>query len=427
MPADVRADASAAPDTAAVGAPRVTGRDLLTAGIYAALVVGLALSGISGSGFLGEGRQWSRGVSVVLAAGGVREPVLATRPPAGALRRRRAARDRGDHRRRADLRLLPAVRGAVRARHARHSARGAHLHRDLDRRRAAAMLAAALGGLPGPAVFLVAMIAGLMASTPLLWGWEVRHHREARGAAERLAGLEHDLAESRAAQAVEAERRSIAHDLHDVIAGHLSAVALHSSLAASLEDREAREGSLAASRSSAQAAPRDLRSMIGVLADEGTGTLPSATLDWPSLAARSRGAGPVGPGRDRARARRSRPGGARGAGRGAADRGGGGDQCGAARPGADPAHGGDPGGRGADRAGQRPRRCGAAGGRDGSCGPRAPGARGRRDGELGPGPGRGRVPGMAGGGGAPLDASGDPPAEPPLTGTTLTATEASPR
>ena len=66
MPADVRADASAAPDTAAVGAPRITGRDLLTAGIYAALVVGLALSGVSNSGFLGEGAQWSRGVSAAL-------------------------------------------------------------------------------------------------------------------------------------------------------------------------------------------------------------------------------------------------------------------------------------------------------------------------------------------------------------------------
>ena len=66
MPADVRADASAAPDTAAVGAPRITGRDLLTAGIYAALVVGLALSGVSNSGFLGEGARWSRGVSAAL-------------------------------------------------------------------------------------------------------------------------------------------------------------------------------------------------------------------------------------------------------------------------------------------------------------------------------------------------------------------------
>ena len=32
--------------------------------------------------------------------------------------------------------------------------------------------------------------------------------------------------------------------------------------------------------------------MIGVLADEGTGTLPSATLDWPSLAARLRARDP---------------------------------------------------------------------------------------------------------------------------------------
>ncbi|MFP3361482.1 histidine kinase dimerization/phosphoacceptor domain-containing protein, partial [Planococcus sp. SIMBA_143] len=80
---------------------------------------------------------------------------------------------------------------------------------------------------------------------------------------------------------VEAERRSIAHDLHEVIAGHLSAVALHSCLAASLEEPAARERSLATSRASAQAALRDLRAMIGMLADEHTGTLPSPTLDWP--------------------------------------------------------------------------------------------------------------------------------------------------
>src|SRR5690606_12370102 len=58
------------------------------------------------------------------------------------------------------------------------------------------------------------------------------------------------------------------------------------------------------------------------------------------------------------------------------------------------------GGRSADRAGQRPRRCGASGGRDGACGPRAPRARGRRDGELRSGAGCRRVPGVAGGGGA---------------------------
>jgi signal transduction histidine kinase len=158
---------------------------------------------------------------------------------------------------------------------------------------ASAVLVVLLSGAPGPVVFLVVMISGLMVSTPLLWGWEVRHHREARRTAEELAGLEHELAESRAAQAVEAERRSIAHDLHDVIAGHLSAVALHSSLAASLEEPAARERSLATSRASAQAALRDLRAMIGVLADEHTGTLPSPTLDWPSLVERLRATDPA--------------------------------------------------------------------------------------------------------------------------------------
>ena len=73
---------------------------------------------------------------------------------------------------------------------------------------AVAVLAALLGDLPGPAVFVAAMISGLMVSTPLLWGWEVRHHREARRTAERLAGLEHELAASRAARAVESERRA---------------------------------------------------------------------------------------------------------------------------------------------------------------------------------------------------------------------------
>ena len=65
------------------------------------------------------------------------------------------------------------------------------------------------------------LVASLVVSTPLLWGWEVRHHRDARVTAETLAEMEHELAATRAAHAVETERRKIAHDLHDVIAGHL--------------------------------------------------------------------------------------------------------------------------------------------------------------------------------------------------------------
>src|SRR5699024_262412 len=83
---------------------------------------------------------------------------------------------------------------------------------------------------------LVVMVASLVVLVPLMWGWEVRHHRDARRAAETLAAAEHELASARSTRAVEHERRRIAHDLHEVIAGHRSAVTLPTGLAASLED-----------------------------------------------------------------------------------------------------------------------------------------------------------------------------------------------
>lgn len=142
-------------------------------------------------------------------------------------------------------------------------------------------------------VFTLLVVVALVVATPLLWGWEVRHHRQARRAAEALARAEHDLALSRSARAVEGERRRIAHDLHDVIAGHLSAVTLHTSLASSLEEAGARDSSLATARDSAKAALRDLQSMITVLSTEAPGTLPQVTLDWESLTARLRGRDPA--------------------------------------------------------------------------------------------------------------------------------------
>ena len=283
MPADDRPDAAA----------QITPRDLLTAGIYAALVLLLAVSGIANTGFAGEGPQWSRPVSVGLLLTACASlcwrrslplvPFLVAGPLA-------SAEIIGGGQISAYFLLFEALFVPV-----------MHGSRRLARRctgiaitiGGAAILAALFTDLPGPIVLLTVMLVGLIVSTPLLWGWEVRHHREARRTAEHLAGLEHELAESRTAQAVEAERRSIAHDLHDVIAGHLSAVALHSSLAASLEEPAARERSLATTRSSAQAALRDLRAMIGVLADEHAGTLPSTTLDWPSLVERLRATDPA--------------------------------------------------------------------------------------------------------------------------------------
>ncbi|MGP9745473.1 sensor histidine kinase [Brachybacterium sp. AOP29-B2-41] len=274
------------------GKPPIGARDLLVVAVYAAIVVLLAASGTENSGFLLQGREWPAGVSVALmlvACASLlwrRQRPAITLVVAGPL---------------SVVEIL--VGGQISAYFLLFEALFdpvMHGSRPLAVRTtwaaivlgAAGMLAVLFSGLPGEAVFVLAMVAVLVVITPLLWGWEVRHHRGARQAAERLAGLEHELAATRAAHAVETERRSIAHDLHDVIAGHLSAVSLHTNLASSLEDPAARDRSLDTARDSAHAALRDLRSMIGMLSGPESGALPEVTLDWPSLTARLYGRDP---------------------------------------------------------------------------------------------------------------------------------------
>ena len=276
--------------TSAAPAPRPAParRDLLVAAAYAALVVALPVLGLGGNGLLGAEGGWALPVSLTVLLVACASLVWRRRRPELALAVA------------GPLSLAEILLGGQISAYfllfealfepVMHGSRRLAL---LTTRAAIALgvlclLAALVAGLPGQAVLLVAMLAALMISTPLLWGWEVRHHREARRAAEQLAGLEHELAATRAAHAVEAERRTIAHDLHDVIAGHLSAVSLHTGLAASLEDPAARDRSLTTARDCAHAALRDLRSMIGVLSSAEAGTLPAVTLDWPSLTARLR-------------------------------------------------------------------------------------------------------------------------------------------
>lgn len=267
----------------------LTRRDVLVAAAYAALVVFLALLGMRNSGFLGGALSWPVWVSVTLMLLACVSLLWRKRNPgitlavAGPLA---VAEIVVGGQISAYLLLFealfdPVMHGSKRlARLTTGLAIGAGV---------LALLTAAALGASGPILMVVLLVCALMVSTPLLWAWEVRHHRGAREAAEALADVEHELAATRAAHAVETERRQIAHDLHDVIAGHLSAVSLHTNLAASLEAREARERSLTTARESAHAALRDLRSMIGVLSTEESGTLPGVTLDWPSLTRRLRG------------------------------------------------------------------------------------------------------------------------------------------
>lgn len=273
-------------------AARIEARDVLVAVAYAVIVVALAFSGIRNSGFVGPELSWGTSVSVplllVAAAGTLwrRRAPGVTLAATGALS---LAEVIAGGQITAYILLFEALFAPV-----------VHGSRRLARATSMIAIGGSLVALVVGAVvtgsvelvFVLLMVVTLVAATPLLWGWEVRHHRDARHAAEALARAEHDLAASRSARAVEGERRRIAHDLHDVIAGHLSAVSLHTSLASGLEDQAARDRSLATARDSAKAALRDLQSMISVLSTEEQGTLPQATLEWDSLTERLRGRDP---------------------------------------------------------------------------------------------------------------------------------------
>ncbi|MBC6463815.1 sensor histidine kinase, partial [Actinomadura sp. HBU206391] len=107
---------------------------------------------------------------------------------------------------------------------------------------------------------------------PVLTGMIVRQHRD-QAAAERLrADQVARLAELDRRTAVNAERTRMARELHDVIANHLSAVALHSSAALKMPDMAADQvrQALTVIRESSVEGLAEMRRMIGLLrAQEG--------------------------------------------------------------------------------------------------------------------------------------------------------------
>ncbi len=67
----------------------------------------------------------------------------------------------------------------------------------------------------------------------------MRNHRDAAESARLRAEQTALLAEMDRAQAVTAERARMARELHDMVANHLSAIAIHSTAALSLDDPKA--------------------------------------------------------------------------------------------------------------------------------------------------------------------------------------------
>ncbi|ALE86520.1 hypothetical protein XF36_28060 [Pseudonocardia sp. HH130629-09] len=123
------------------------------------------------------------------------------------------------------------------------------------------------------AVLNLTLVVGL----PLVWGLEVRRFRDlAAVERERAAAVEQTAARERDA-AVAAERARMARDLHDVVAGRLSAIALQSEAALQPgADPALVRRVLGTVRSSGVAALGEMRTMIGLLRDGDTADPPGA-------------------------------------------------------------------------------------------------------------------------------------------------------
>ena len=140
-----------------------------------------------------------------------------------------------------------------------------------------------LGG-PRGAVFLGLQSFAVL-GTPLWWGRSVRQQRELTELAEMRAQDQLRLAEMRQEEVLAGEREQMARDLHDAIAGHLSAIALRTEAALVREPAPADAETLSTIRAFSLDALTEMRAMIELL----RGTTPQrAPSRFSDAAARER-------------------------------------------------------------------------------------------------------------------------------------------
>ncbi|GLW65024.1 two-component sensor histidine kinase [Actinomadura rubrobrunea] len=142
-------------------------------------------------------------------------------------------------------------------------------------------------------VVIAGAVAGLAWVGPVLSGMVVREHREKAEAQRRHAEQLARLAELDRRAAVAAERARMARELHDVIANHLSAVALHSSAVLTMSDLDRAEvrRAMEVIRDNSVRGLSEMRRMIWLLRDDrGDAADPAVTprlADLDDLVARS--------------------------------------------------------------------------------------------------------------------------------------------
>jgi signal transduction histidine kinase len=143
-----------------------------------------------------------------------------------------------------------------------------------------------------------AVLAGLgvlpFVLTPVWWAANVRQQRDIAETERANAGQLAKIAELDRRAAVAAERGRMARDLHDVIAGHLSAIAIQSEAALSLPDPKLAKTVLESVRENSVSALEEMRAMIGLLkAESGDAetTAPARLADLSKLVESARASG----------------------------------------------------------------------------------------------------------------------------------------
>ncbi|MFD5317021.1 sensor histidine kinase [Streptomyces sp. NPDC127098] len=145
-----------------------------------------------------------------------------------------------------------------------------------------------------PEAVLFGVVCAGVTATPAWTGLMLRDHREA-AAAERLRAEQTALlAEMDRAQAVAGERSRMARELHDMVANHLSAIAIHSTAALTLDEPDATRRALSVIRENSTQGLTEMRRLIGLLRDSDGDDQPEAvpSLDGlPALLRRARDGG----------------------------------------------------------------------------------------------------------------------------------------
>jgi signal transduction histidine kinase len=133
---------------------------------------------------------------------------------------------------------------------------------------------------------------------PVWWAMNVRQHRQIARAERARADQVARIAELDRKAAIAAERSRMARDLHDVIAGHLSAIAIQSEAVLSIVDGapDTVRAVLRSVRENSVASLTEMRTMIGLLrADDGEPaeplTAPARLRDLEPLLTSARAAG----------------------------------------------------------------------------------------------------------------------------------------